>query len=249
MSPALNVHTQSPRTDWTSARAATAAVSARRMRGPREIRNTLEFFRICSRSASSKPPSGPISSVADARGAGFAARRRPAQNRDGIGDLGVFVAEDQQPLAQGSQPVRKIARFDDLRHVQQTALFRGLDHIGAQALQIHAPNLSAPREHGNEPRDAHLRGFLNHVIEARLLERREGVVEIAGRALRARLFEGDKRRLLARSHFDPRPPFAVAAVEQQHRIVRAQAQHVQEVVPRRRSRNDARADMKRRFDE
>ena len=150
---------------------------------------------------------------------------------------------------QRRQPVREIARFDNLRRVQQAALFGGLDHIGAQALQIHAPNLSAPREHGDQPRDAHLRGLLNHIIESRLLERREGVVEIAGRALRAHLFQDDKRRLFARGHFDPRPPFSVAAVEQQHRIVRAQAQHVQEIVPRRRRRNDARADMKRRFDE
>jgi len=92
-------------------------------------------------------------------------------------------------------------------------LFGGLDHIGAQALQVHAPNLSAPREHGDQPGDAHLRSLLNHIIEARLLERREGVVEIAGRGLRPRLFQRDKRRLLARGQFDPRPPFSVAAVE------------------------------------
>ena len=43
-----------------SASAATAAVSARRMRGPRLRRSTRGAERIAARSESSKPPSGPI---------------------------------------------------------------------------------------------------------------------------------------------------------------------------------------------
>ena len=44
-----------------SASAATAAVSARKMRGPRLKRNMRGVLRIAARSSSSKPPSGPIS--------------------------------------------------------------------------------------------------------------------------------------------------------------------------------------------
>src|SRR6185437_9711555 len=69
--PEKSLHRQSPKCAWMSASAATAAVSARRMRGPRLSRNTRGRRPICARSSSSKPPSGPISSPTP--GAGGAA--------------------------------------------------------------------------------------------------------------------------------------------------------------------------------
>src|SRR5690349_19264328 len=50
---------QSPTTAMNAARAASAAVSARRMRGPSEIGTELAPARMSSRSSSAKPPSGP----------------------------------------------------------------------------------------------------------------------------------------------------------------------------------------------
>src|SRR5262245_52902224 len=50
---------QSPSTAATSASAATAAVSARRMRGPSASRTTFGALRSAARSSSANPPSGP----------------------------------------------------------------------------------------------------------------------------------------------------------------------------------------------
>ena len=65
-----------PASACTSASAATAAVSARRMRGPSEMRQRVRPRQdLRRRSASSKPPSGPISSASGPRPAQPRARQ------------------------------------------------------------------------------------------------------------------------------------------------------------------------------
>ena len=58
-------------------------------------------------------------------------------------------------------------------------------------------NLGVLRQHRLQPRDAHLDRLLHHVVEPLVLERREQVVQVARRGLRAGLLLQRQRRALA----------------------------------------------------
>ncbi len=64
--PGERDHRQSPAAVCTTASAATAAVSARKMRGPSAIRDVRGRRRSAARSSSPNPPSGPINTASSA---------------------------------------------------------------------------------------------------------------------------------------------------------------------------------------
>ena len=74
-----------------------------------------------------------------------------------------------------------------------------LDRVRAHAAEIDALGLGVARDDRLQPRDAHLDRLLHHVVEARVLERREQIVQVAGRGLLARALDDlEPQRLLAR---------------------------------------------------
>ena len=172
---------QSPSVAWMSASAATAAVSARRMRGPRLRRTTRGAARIAARSSSSKPPSGPISRPTPP------SRVRPRERVERIRLFRLLVAEDEQPLRRPAREApRRAARGGDFGRPDHAALLAGLDRVRAQALEIDARDLGAPGDDRHEPPRAHLDRLLRHVVEPRVLERREQIVDVRRRLLRPR---------------------------------------------------------------
>ena len=99
----------------------------------------------------------------------------------------------------------------DRRDPQHAALLGGFDGVGAHAIQIDAGRDRVMREHGLQMRDAHLGGLLHHVVEPRVLQRREEIVEVGPGCLGTRLRQAFQRAAPLAGRGDPRPPFAVAA--------------------------------------
>jgi hypothetical protein len=110
--------------------------------------------------------------------------------------------------------------------------------VRAHALQVDALGDRAPGQHGAQARCAHLGGLLDHVVEARALERREQVVDVGPLLLGPRPVAHDEGRAALARLVQPRAPFAVAAVEDEHGILRFQAQDVAQVVGLRRRAGD-----------
>ena len=175
------------------------------MRGPSASRTTLGLASSKARSSSAKPPSGPIS-------------------------FGILVAEDQAAFAERIEGLRKRDRVRGLGDGQNAALLGGLDRIGLHALDIDPRRLGMARGHRLKPRGAEFHRLLHHVIEPRMFERREKVMQVAGRVLRPGLLgDGERDRLFALAH-QVRAPFAIAPVEHQNRVARLQPQHVGQVI-------------------
>ena len=164
---------QSPSVALTRARAATAAVSARIMRGPSEIGRTKGWAQSSARSSSSNPPSGPISTASGRRP--FAGERRKRR-----GDAAPPRRQKirSRSASQSASSVGELLRLGHLRHPQDAALLGGLDRIGAQPLHIDALGHGAARDHRLEPRRAQLGRLLRHVIEAGALQRREQIMQV-----------------------------------------------------------------------
>ena len=208
-----------------SASAATAAVSARRIRGPRFRRSTRGAERIAARSSSPKPPSGPI------RRPTPLSARAPSRRLEWTGLSRLFVAEDEQPL--GRPAFERFGKGLDgrnLRNPDHSALFASLDGIRLQPLQIDARDLGVTRDDRPQPARPHLDRFLRHIIEPGVLERREQIVEVGRRFLGSRLRADDERGRLARTRVEAGGELAVPAIEQKDRSSRAEPQHVDEVV-------------------
>ena len=208
-----------------SASAATAAVSARRMRGPRLMRTTRGRDRIAARSSSSKPPSGPIRRLTPP------SAREPASASSGLACLRLLVAEHQQPP--GRPALERLGkRLDrrDFRRPDHAALLASLDRIQAQTLEVHAGDLGVARDDGPQAPRAHLDRLLRHIVEPCVLERREQIVDVRRRLLGPRARADDERGRLARIRREAGGEFAVAAIEQKDLRPRAEPEHVDEVV-------------------
>ena len=193
-----------------SASAATAAVSARRMRGPRLRRSTRGADRIAARSSSSKPPSGPISRPTPAL-----VRARVGERVERVGFLRLLVAEDEEPL--GRPAFERFAeRLDrrNLRNPDHAALFAGLDRVGPQTLEIDAGDLGVAGDDRPQAPRAHLDRLLRHVVEPGVLERREQIVDVRRRLLRPCPRADGERSRLARAAGEAGGKFAVPAIEQ-----------------------------------
>ena len=136
-----------------------------------------------ARSSAAKPPSGPISTASGIGPAVGAARLR--QRGDRVLYLRVLVAEDQKPggIALGDHPVQA-QRRGNFRQRQDAALLGRLDRIGAHAVEVDARDLGVPGDDRLQARRAHLDRLLRHVVEARMLERREQVMQVERSGLR-----------------------------------------------------------------
>ena len=141
-----------------------------------------------ARSSSAKPPSGPIST---ASGGGRCRRPRRAAASAATGSFTSASSSQNTSrrvgLALGQHAV-EAERGGDLRQRQDAALLGGLDRIGPHPLEIDARDLGVPREHRLQARGAHLDRLLHHVVEPRMLERGEQVMQVERRGLRAGLF-------------------------------------------------------------
>src|SRR5262249_24836172 len=104
------------------------------------------------------------------------------------------------------------------------------DSVRPHSLEIDARDLGMPGQHRLQARRAHFDRLLHHVVEARLLERREQVVEIEGWRLRPRALADRERKRAFAAVSQGGPPFALAAVEYEHRIAALKAEHVAQVV-------------------
>ncbi len=98
-----------------------------------------------------------------------------------------------------------------------------------------------------QDRGAHFDRFLHHVVEAGVLERREGIGEVAQAILRPGLRQYAEL-IRAFTPLDGRLPFAVAPIEDQNRRAGRQPQHIAEIVALVALKRDRMAQTKRGVD-
>ncbi len=101
---------------------------------------------------------------------------------------------------------------------------------------------------GTSAATPHFNGFLHHVVQPRVLERREHIVQVGETVLFPGLAD-DLRAVRPLAARERGLPFAVAAVEDQHGVARRQPQHIAEVVGLVAVKRDAAAGGQRRIDE
>ena len=197
------------------------------MRGPSGSAVTNGRVRRRRRSSFEKPPSGPISTASGDGG-------RLARIAERVGAPVGLVAEDDAPGRFVALPcVEERAerhRFVDDRQGQDAALLRRLDRVRLQPLAVDARDLAVLRQHRRHPGDAHFGRLLDHVVEARLLERGEEVAEVRRRRLRPDLVADVERVVAPPGGGKRRPELAVAPVEDEDRVAVLEPEHVDEIV-------------------
>ncbi len=216
---------QSPKVAWTSASAATAAVSARRTRGPR-------LSRTNARDGEDRRPLALIEAAFrpdEETGAGL--RLGCGKRRERVGLRRVLVAEDEQAPGRpcGERPVERLRR-ENVRRPDRAALLAGLDGVGLETFDVEPRHLGAPGDHGSQPSRAHLDRLLRHVVEPCVLQRGEQEVDVGGRLPIPGPPGDGKRRALARGRGERSGEFAVAPVEDQDARSRGQPQDVDKVI-------------------
>src|SRR5262249_1980073 len=102
--------------------------------------------------------------------------------------------------------------------------------VRAHAFDIDTRDLHMLRDHRNETRGSELNRFLNHVVEPLMLQRREKIMQVAGRRLRARLFQYFKSQIAPASFRECCSPFAVPAIEHQDLIASLKTEHIAEII-------------------
>ena len=142
-------HPQSPSADCQRVSAATAAVSALRMRGPRLIRVTNGRPDSRLRSASEKPPSGPIRIAHLSPPAAVSACRAPTRASFAIDQLSVFGPVCQHAV--------KLCEIRNLRHERPAALFCCFNRMGLQPIPPDAFGIGKFGLNRANPRCPHLR--------------------------------------------------------------------------------------------
>ena len=202
--------------------AATAAVSARRMRGPRLT--GWAKGRALSRSRSD----GEKTALRPDQDRPFAAGRPAERGRLARQRL---VTEHQLPVI---RPVRKepiqLLQVADLGDIGAAALFGGLDGMGLKAVLADAFGIGEIRLYGQDPSSTHLGGLFDNEIGAGLLDRREQQPDIRRHPLRSRLRNAQQRTCAFARLGNSCMPLAIAPVEQQHRIARAAPHHPEEIM-------------------
>ena len=145
-------------TDCQIASAASAAVSARRMRGPSRPARRTHAREAPHVPSGSKPPSGP---VRIAKGRSFSRRERSRHRRR----IAALVAENQttllRPRRQQLVERERRAHFGD---AHPSGLFRRLDGIGAHPLQIDPAHDGAAGEDRLQHADAKLGRLLHEIV-------------------------------------------------------------------------------------
>lgn len=140
-------HTQSPKADCHRVSAATAAVSARRMRGPRLACTTAGWAARRGRARWSEKACG-----ADEDGPGAGGLGGEAGGDTGAG----FVAPQDAAIGPcGQQFIKRLQRIDG-RHEGGTALLGGLAGIGLHAVTVQPVRIGEIGLHRAEPRHAQL---------------------------------------------------------------------------------------------
>jgi hypothetical protein len=118
----------------------------------------------------------------------------------------------------------------DLRNPDHAALFASLNRVGAQTLQIDAGDLGVPCDDGPQAARAHFDRLLRHIVEPRVLERSEQIVDVRRCLLGPCLRAHDERSRLARARSQAGGEFAVMAVEQKDGSACGQPQDVDEII-------------------
>ena len=122
--------------------AATAAVSARRMRGPRLTARADGIDFIASISSGAKPPSGPIRIDVGVP----VEKRLRAEKMSGLSR--VSLQKINSAIRPTRQQVAQFCRFLQVWHGQAVALLGGLDHVSGEARQIEAFRIRIASEDG-----------------------------------------------------------------------------------------------------
>ena len=142
-----------------------------------------------------------------------------------------LIAPQKPPVCgPGGQHLVQRHQIGHLRHKGRTTLLGGLHRMGLQAVLADAFGIGVAGLHRHEPRHPQFHRLFHDEIGARLLDRREQQPQVGRQALRRGLPDaaqhpGPLARLL-----DLRPPFAIAAIEQRHRIARRQSHDVEQIV-------------------
>ena len=173
---------QSPAIAWNTARAASAAVSARNTRGPSPTRVTKGSF-----GQGVKLAFGKAALRSDQQ------RRRPARaaawpSASAIGGAAAGLVADDQAAASASQPASSSSSAlgrANLGHRQPLALLRRLDGMGGEALAVEPLRLGALGHHRDRARGPELGRLLDQPVEPRALDRREQQPQIGFRLGRA----------------------------------------------------------------
>ena len=242
-----HVHRQSPKTALTRARAATAAVSARMIRGPSEIGNGERLGARASALLVGEAALGPDQHGHAGRARSPAQRLDRARRRSALssqkmsGRARIPACRARRELARGSA----ISGTRRMPHCSAASIA-----LRPHALEVDALGDRVARQHGMSLRRAHLGRLLHHVVEPRALERREEIVEVGPALLRAHLLdrlEHAASRLPAsarRARHSPSRPLKTRIC-----VAGREAQHVDEIVRLRRRARDAGAGRERRLDE
>src|SRR5260364_386606 len=153
-----------------------------------------------------------------------------AQRLQRIGDVSRLVAEHEQAVRRAlRQETLERHRLTHLCQAEDAALLGRLDDVGAHALAVDAGHLGVPCDHRRKRRDSHFDRLLDHVVEPRVLQRREDISEVGEPVL----WPGpmlDRQAVGPLAAADQTLPFAVAAVEDQDAAAGAKAEHIAEIV-------------------
>ena len=105
--------------------------------------------------------------------------------------------------------------------MDQIALLGRFNDIGAHAIQVYPLCNSAACHYGAQSPRAQFRCFLHHVVQSRMLERRENIIDV-GRQFRFghKPFTAQRNLFLA-DGCNIGEPLAVPAIEGPHRIASA----------------------------
>ena len=96
-------------------------------------------------------------------------------------------------------------------------MLRGLDRVRAHAVEIDALRLRMAHDDRLQARDSHLDRFLHHVVEPRMFQWREQVVQVAQLGLLPRALDDDELRAFLSRGAELCTPLAIALVEDQNR--------------------------------
>ena len=202
---------QSPRMACQRTIAAIAAVSARKMRGPKETGTTFAVERSRARSSGENPPSGPINTAHAPRGD----KRRPPLHACGVADKR-SSADPALPCSPpqswpGSSPassqnirVRSLGQVSSSASnfcgpamagtIQSPGLLGGFNSDGVKASEVYPILVGSMGQEQTHPRGAQFDRLLDNGLQTRSLDHRDDQLEIRREALGAGSGLDEKRR-------------------------------------------------------
>src|SRR5829696_3017693 len=142
-----------------------------------------------------------------------------------------LVAPDKlaRPVPAAEQIVERL-RLENLRQADQIALLGRLYDIASQAVDVDAFSNGAPGDDRPEPPCPHLCRLLGHVVEPRMFERSEQVIDIGQRRSIAQLAIAAQGKVALACCDNLRQPLAIGTVEQAKRRAPLQAHHMKQIM-------------------